>query len=230
MSVKRGRRAPDLPAGRFSDWLREIRVALRGVAGMDVPCGDCVACCTSSYFIHVEPWESAVIDRVPNGILCPAPGLPAGHAVLGYDAEGRCPLVEGRRCSIYSDRPLTCRRYDCRVFAAAAIDADRPAITRRTRRWRFDHPTPDDLREHEATMAAAGFLKEHGGRLPAHLAPHSPPGLAVLAVTVYDAFLEQGCDDDPRHASWVDAQLDAIGRAVQAFTPIRHADGEGGEE
>ena len=29
-------------------------------ADMDVPCGDCVACCTSSQFVLVEPTDEAV--------------------------------------------------------------------------------------------------------------------------------------------------------------------------
>ena len=48
-----------LPAGDFSGWLRAMRSALAGGPGMQVACGDCVGCCTSSYFIKVRPHESA---------------------------------------------------------------------------------------------------------------------------------------------------------------------------
>jgi hypothetical protein len=58
-------------------------------------------------------------------------------------------LTDGR-CSIYEQRPLTCRTYDCRAFAAAGIPADGDLITRQTRRWTFSHPTQDDRDQHSA--------------------------------------------------------------------------------
>ena len=43
-------------------------------------------------------------------------------------------------CTIYAQRPQTCLDYDCRVFAAAGIDAggaDKAVINRRVHEWRF---------------------------------------------------------------------------------------------
>ncbi len=40
-------------------------------------------------------------------------------------------------CSIYSDRPRTCRHYDCRVFAAAGVEPHQPSIAPRVREWQF---------------------------------------------------------------------------------------------
>jgi len=141
-------------AGGFSDWLRQTRLAHQTDTAVDVPCGDCVACCTSSYFIHIRPDETGTLSRVPAELLVAAPGLPRGHVVLGYDQRGRCPMLEEGRCSIYEDRPLTCRTYDCRVFAAAGIEADRPAITTRARTWAFEYPTDDDRRAGAAVRSA----------------------------------------------------------------------------
>ena len=165
-------------SGAFADWLRQTRTAHQTDADVDVPCGDCVACCTSSYFVHIRPDDAGTQRRVPAELLFPTPGAPKGHVVMGYDQRGRCPMLEEGRCSIYEDRPLTCRAYDCRVFAAAGIDADRPAITARARTWVFDYPTEDDRRAHAAVRAAAAFLRRHpecftGGAQadsPAHLA------------------------------------------------------------
>ena len=78
-----------LPAGGFSAWLRRTRRAQVEGGGVRVPCGECIACCTSSYFIHVGPGESGALRHVPKELLFPAPGLPRGNFVLGYDDQGR---------------------------------------------------------------------------------------------------------------------------------------------
>ncbi|HET7720760.1 MAG TPA: YkgJ family cysteine cluster protein, partial [Acidimicrobiales bacterium] len=100
-----------LPAGRFSTWLVRI--------GVDVPCGTCTACCTSSQFVHIGPDERDTLSRIPKALLFPAPGQPKGHVVMGYDERGHCPMFVDGACSIYEHRPRTCRTYDCRVFPAA---------------------------------------------------------------------------------------------------------------
>ena len=178
------------PAGRFSAWLRETLAADATGAAVGVPCGDCVACCTSSYFIHIRPDEERALARVPGELLVPAPGAPPGHVVMGYDLKGRCPMLRDGRCTIYEDRPLTCRTYDCRVFTAAGIDADRPAITRRARTWVFDLPSVDDRRELAAVRAAAAFLRDHPECFAGGPRADNPAHVALSAVRVYDVFLK----------------------------------------
>jgi hypothetical protein len=181
---------PRLPAGDFSVWLGAMREALAGKADSDVPCGDCCACCTSSHFVHVEPDEDDALAHIPPGLLFPAPGLPRGHVVMGYDARGRCPmLAEDGRCGIYDHRPRTCRVYDCRVFAAAGIDADGAEITRRSRRWTFTYPGQRDRDEHDAVRAAARFVRERSDCFPGGAVPRDPAQIAVLAVEASDVFL-----------------------------------------
>ena len=182
----------DPPAGGFSSWLHRTRLAQVEDTGADVPCGECVACCRASYFIHIGPEESQTITRIPVELLFPAPGRPKGTVVLGYDEHGRCPMLRGDGCSIYDDRPLTCRAYDCRMFAAAGIAADRAEITERARRWRFDYPIRDDHARHTAVNAAARFLQEHTECFPAGAIPENPADVAVLAIKVYEVFLEGG--------------------------------------
>ena len=111
----------DLPAGRFSSWLRRTRSAQLEENGVDVPCGECNACCKSSYFIHIRPEETQTLSRIPGELLFAAPGLPEGNVLLGYDENGHCPMLIDEKCSIYEHRPLTCRTYDCRIFPAAGI-------------------------------------------------------------------------------------------------------------
>jgi hypothetical protein len=39
----------DLPAGDFSSWIRQVRNALFGESGIDVACGECIGCFSSSF-------------------------------------------------------------------------------------------------------------------------------------------------------------------------------------
>jgi len=201
----------DLPAGGFSCWLRRTLVALAEEGEADVPCGECSACCTTSHFVHVGPEETQTLARIPRELLFPAPGLPAGNVLMGYDEHGRCPMLTGGRCSIYEQRPLTCRTYDCRVFAAAGIAADSDPITRQARRWRFSHPTRDDRDQHAAVRAAARFVRERAECFPGGAAPRDPVHVALLAIDAYGVFLERG--DEPGATAQASSDLD-VARAV----------------
>lgn len=174
-----------LPAGRFATWLDQV--------GADVPCGTCTACCTSSQFVHIGPDESDTLSRIPKALLFPAPGLPKGNVVMGYDERGHCPMFVDGACSIYQHRPRTCRTYDCRVFPAAGLEPDhdgRAKIAEQVRRWRFEFPEPDDSTLHASVRAAAGYLRANAKALPG-LVPSNPTQLAFLAVRVHGLFLER---------------------------------------
>src|SRR5664280_2734605 len=114
-------------AGRFSVWLNTILQVLRKGETSDVPCGSCTACCTSSQFIHIAPDEVDALAVIPGELLFPAPRLPAGHVLMGYDERGHCPMLIDGACSIYEHRPRTCRTYDCRVFATSGLELEDPA-------------------------------------------------------------------------------------------------------
>lgn len=199
-----------LAAGEFSTWLRDTRAAQRVSGGADVPCGACIGCCTSSYFIHIEPDESDTLRRIPAALLFPAPGQPKGHVLMGYDANGHCPMLVEGRCSIYADRPRTCRSYDCRIFAATGADAggrDKDRINQRVRRWNFSHPSQADATDQEAVRAAAAFLREHGDAFPPGTVPDNPTQLALLAIEVYDVFVQRAGATGP-------SSVDEIAAAV----------------
>jgi hypothetical protein len=72
-------------------------------------------------------------------------------------------LVDGT-CTIYEHRPRACRTYDCRVFAATAIDVDEDGtkvdIGRRARRWRFDFTSEADCSARDAVRAAVAVVAE----------------------------------------------------------------------
>ncbi len=164
-----------------------------GTCGMDMDCGGCIGCCSSSYFIHITPRDEAALTRIPKGVLFPAPGMPQGHMLMGYDKKGFCPMMKKGTCAIYDDRPQTCRTYDCRVFTAAGLAAggrDKAVINERVARWKFSYPADEDRQAHRAVRAAAAFIRDHAEHFPGGRAPDNPSQLAVLAVKVYDVFFE----------------------------------------
>ncbi len=176
----------DLEAGAFSAWLDEMAGALDGTNDADVACDTCIACCASSQFVHIGPDETDAIAHIPAELLFPAPRLPKGNLLLGYDEQGRCPMLTDAGCSIYEHRPRTCRTYDCRVFAAAGVEpeGDQPLIAERARRWRFEHPSELDRAEHDAVRAAAASAQEHWDELPPRERPVNRTQVAVAAVRV----------------------------------------------
>ncbi len=179
----------DLPAGDFAAWLTEVQGAIRGEHPAEVPCGDCTACCTSSQFVHIEPDETDAVAHIPAELLFPAPRLPRGHLLMGYDERGHCPMLVAGACSIYQHRPRTCRTYDCRVFPAAGLNVgdDKPTIGLRARRWRFSFPSDADVARQREVTAAGAFLAEHGEQLGA-AGPPTTTQLAVAAVELHGMF------------------------------------------
>lgn len=196
--------AAPVPAGSFTVWLGTIGPALRGEGESDVPCGTCTGCCTSSQFVLVTPDDTAARSVIPAELLFPAPFLPGSH-LLPYDERGRCPMLGERGCTIYAERPMTCRTYDCRVFPAAGVQADKPAVAERADRWEFDHPSAVDVTAHDAVRAAGRWLAAHDELLPEEVRPPHPTALAVLAVQVHEVFL----DGDPADADVVAAAVAA---------------------
>ena len=188
---------PHVDAGSFSAWLEEIQGAIRGTRDADVPCGGCTACCTSSQFVHIAPDETDALAHIPRELLFPAPRAPKGHVVMGYDERGHCPMLVDGACTIYAHRPRTCRTYDCRVFAAAGLDAaddDKPAIAERARRWQFRMDDPDDATRQGAVRAAVAFLRDRSTELPAEAVPRTATHLAATAVAIHRTFLRDEAD------------------------------------
>ena len=165
---------PELPAGDFSAWLRQMQGALRGEHDSEVPCGGCTACCTASQFILIEPDEVATLARIPRELRFPAPRRPPGYVLLGYDERGHCPMLVEGACSIYEVRPRACRTYDCRVLPAAGIDLterDKALLAQRARRWRFSHPTERDRAEHDSVRGRRRVPGRTGRRAAGGVGP-----------------------------------------------------------
>lgn len=182
-----------IDAGPVGSWLVQIRAAVDSEQASDVPCGSCTACCRSSQFVHIAPDETSTLAHIPDGLTFPAPGLPRGHVLLGYDEHGRCPMLTDDGCSIYDHRPRTCRIYDCRVFTATGIDPGetKVEIESRTRRWRFIEADDADRTHLAAVRAAAALVQARPSPLDdlGVALPRDPTQQAVLAIEIAPAFL-----------------------------------------
>lgn len=205
-------------AGPFSDWLRRMRRSLQGNEGMDVPCGDCVGCCVSGYSLQLRPEDREAAARIPATFIVSAAGFAKGNLTVRALENGLCPMLDGGRCSIYSVRPQTCLDYDCRIFAAAGIDAggeDKFVINKRVREWRFSYPEHTDELEHAAVRAAAAFIRDRRDSFTVRM-PAGPMGIAVFAIKAYEVFL------DPSIGNRSDAEVArAIIDAARAFDSLQ---------
>jgi Fe-S-cluster containining protein len=180
-------------AGPFSAWLRAMRRSLLGNEGMDVPCGDCVGCCVSGYSVQLRPEDHKAAARIPATFVVSAPGFAQGHLTVKPLSNGLCPMLDDGKCSIYSVRPQTCLDYDCRIFAAAGIDAGegKVVINKRVHEWRFSYPDRNDELEHAAVRAAAAFIRDKRDSFKVRV-PAGPMGIAVFAIKGYEVFLDPG--------------------------------------
>ncbi|MCF7826385.1 MAG: YkgJ family cysteine cluster protein [Candidatus Marinimicrobia bacterium] len=184
-----------LSAGNISEWLRCTRAALKDDSGAEVPCGECTACCRSSYFIHIQPHETATLSHIPDELLFPAPGLPKGNVLMGYDEQGHCPMLKNGACSIYEYRPATCRSYDCRIFPATGIvltGKDRTLISQQAQRWKFSPSDSVDQQTQKALQKAGSFLRNKSKWFAPGELPGNSTQLAIMAIKVYDLFLDEG--------------------------------------
>jgi len=184
------------PTGPFGAWLRNyLRVLERRDENADVPCGSCNACCRSSYYISIHCDEQETLRRIARVRLKRDAQRAPQDTSLNPDNLGRCPMLRGDACSIYTHRPQTCRKYDCRVFAAAGISlgtGPQNAINERVWQWRFDYPTELDALLHGAVRQAAAFLQRRRDLFPDYLGLSDPGLLAKTAVMVHEVFVDLG--------------------------------------
>jgi hypothetical protein len=202
-----------MDAGDFGAWLIQAREALRGSTGSRVPCGDCTGCCTSSYSIEVRPTDTAALERIPAKSLFRSSGSAPANWTVRPNPDGVCPMLSCGKCTIYAERPQTCLDYDCRVFAAAGIDAggsDKAAINRRVQEWCFRFATEEDRQAHAAIRTAAAFIRDARAHFPPGTAPLSPLGIAALALRVYPLFRS---GDPPQSAADMARAVVAAGAA-----------------
>lgn len=76
----------------------------------DVPCGDCHACCVNLSPI-LTPQEFMTAKYMYTMLQSPEDAAPT--IAVPRDNTG-CFYLKSGKCSIYDDRPLACRQFDCR--------------------------------------------------------------------------------------------------------------------
>lgn len=193
MSDLKRKRTGSLPAGEFARWLHDyLRAQTQADPESDVPCGDCNACCSASFFIPIQGEERETLAHIPSARLTRSASSDAPQWTLDQTCTGGCPMLAGNACSIYKQRPRACRRFDCRVFAAAGIglgSGPRARMNERVWRWRFDYPSELDAECQNAVLAAAAFLQRRADLIHPEVAPTDASELAKAAVFVHEIFL-----------------------------------------
>jgi len=178
-------------------------------------------------FVHIKPEEVETIRRIPKALLFPAPGLPKGHVLMGYDDMGQCPMLIDNECSIYEHRPQTCRSYDCRVFTGTGIRVDehnQPEIAERVNRWRFSYRTMESGTEQTTLLKAAAFLQSNRDLFPDESLPGQPGPLAAIAVRIHHLFAETSAQTNRPDAETVHAIMAALKQqslSVKSTAPPR---------
>jgi uncharacterized protein len=134
--------------------------------------------------------RDALDDVLPPEYVIP---ISTVSKMLTARPDGTCPLLVEHKCTIYTRRPQTCRDYDCRVFAAAGIDAggeEREVINRRVRAWQFTYESEGERRVHDAIKTTACFIRQNSSAF-AGRAPTAASGIAVLSVKSFEVFLNR---------------------------------------
>jgi Fe-S-cluster containining protein len=102
------------PFGSVTTFLREHDAGVRAGA-TKTPCGTCTACCVS------KEWAAVPLSAEEAERFADCAHYSAGTWLLDRKPDGSCvKLIEGK-CSVYQQRPRTCRLFDCRW--AALIEA-----------------------------------------------------------------------------------------------------------
>jgi Fe-S-cluster containining protein len=133
-SVKLGNK----PSGSVTTFMRNF---MRGVkqGEVKVPCGSCTACCRSPHVL-VE-LDQAEAERY-GGVWSEE----RTRKVLPKKADGSCVYLIDEKCSIYQDRPLMCRTYDCRhSLMVGKVSGGDPVMLEAYQQWApMKMPTVED--------------------------------------------------------------------------------------
>jgi len=77
-------------------------------------CQRCGLCCDGSLFTLV-PLQAGEVETARRNALHVVERADGSHAM-----RQRCAALDGARCTAYADRPETCRKYHCMLFAAVS--------------------------------------------------------------------------------------------------------------
>jgi len=104
---------------KFAAVARRIARERAGGASAVVDCGTCTQCCREPQNIELTPAELA------------SPILRHDGKYLLRQPDGSCTHLIDGRCTVYDQRPRSCRSFDCRALAVAMCKArSAPGVTR----------------------------------------------------------------------------------------------------
>lgn len=109
--------------GSFSTVMRKYMQGFKS-GNPDVPCNGCNKCCKSFKEISITDSESKNLNHLAKD----------GKLFLKLKENGECSYLVDNKCSIYNNRPKTCKEYDCRIYALANIRPEN-----------FPHPSEDGV-------------------------------------------------------------------------------------
>lgn len=149
--------------GSIAQWSKRFTRSLSGYSPPEVkvPCGECTACCRKPGLV-VNLWpgeEQKYPEAVWNNALT--------SWMLPKRDNGECIYLTEGRCSIYQNRPLACRMFDCRKYLVGMpIHAKKqlPLVQETMQRWdEWKLETTDDV---DALFAWHGAVNEtlHNGQ------------------------------------------------------------------
>ncbi len=124
------------PTGSLATFLRKLDQVIKRKQA-DVPCNGCTACCREP-LLDVELTDAE------------AQRLKSHQDEKGWkldkQADGSCVYLIDNRCSIYAERPVTCKSYDCRFhLLGTPISHEMTTLIEAVQEWEpFKLPTVED--------------------------------------------------------------------------------------
>lgn len=92
----------------------------------EVPCKSCTLCCRGeSIVLHPHLGDDVSKYETDSGTN-PLTGEPA--QILKHKPNGDCYYLGEGRCTIYEDRPLICREFDCRKMVLSLTKRQQAGI------------------------------------------------------------------------------------------------------
>ena len=108
----------------------------RGV--IDLPCGDCRACCLSGVPVYED--DGTELGKRRDG--------------------GSIHLDAGDKCDRYETRPEHCRLYTCTLFSIASVVTDSPVMNAALALWEWDLSRPADAAFAERARAREARISQ----------------------------------------------------------------------
>lgn len=154
--------------GDLQSWLQDTLNAFSTGQGASVPCGDWKACCRAGYFIpvHRHEWSTRAAIHARLLVTPPAHCDDGNYQLISTIRCGHCALLKEDACSIYRERPQTCRDYDYRLFASSGLLSGHGEIDQQIARGRFHYGNEESRHTHAASRATTGFGINHAGAFP----------------------------------------------------------------